>query len=108
MGTLFAHMSDFKHAMSDLTPPSMIKLLHATAPPIFPNSSQLDLLVHMMDRSCDMMPICVSMLAELANITGGNCSSSLSMMIRKCEQLGHDQADCGCMNLARCDGAAEE
>ena len=30
------------------------------------------------------------------------------MMIRKCEQLGHDQADCGCMNLARCDGAAEE
>ena len=76
MGTLFAHMSDFKHAMSDLTPPSMIKLLHATAPPIFPNSSQLDLLLHMMDRSCDMMPICVSMLAELANITGGNCSSS--------------------------------
>jgi hypothetical protein len=58
----------------------MIKLLHATAPPIFPNSSQLDLLVHMMDRSCDMMPICVSMLAELANITGGNCSSSASTL----------------------------
>ena len=76
MGNLFAHMSDFKHATSVLTPPSMIKLLHATAPPIFPYYSQLDLLVHMMDRSCDMMPNCVSMLAELANIPGGNCSIS--------------------------------
>jgi hypothetical protein len=72
MGTLFAHKFELKQAMSDLTPPKTMKLLQATAPPTFPNSSQLDLLVQMMDRSCEITLSSASTLAALVNIEEGS------------------------------------
>jgi hypothetical protein len=69
---LFEHKSDSKQATNERTPPNMMKLLHATAPLMFPNSSKCDLFVQMMERSCDMTLSSVSALAALANITDGS------------------------------------
>jgi hypothetical protein len=80
--TLFAHKSELKQASSVLTPPNTMKLLQATAPPTFPNSSQLDFLVQMMERSCDMTPNSVSALAALVNKTAGSWCRRAFMLLK--------------------------
>ena len=72
MGTLFAHKFELKQAINDFTPPKTMKLLQATAPPTFPNSSQFDLLVQMTDRSCEITLSSASTLAAFVNIKEGS------------------------------------
>ena len=101
--TLFAHKSDSKQASSALTPPNMMKLLQATAPPRFPNSSQLDFLVQMIERSCDMTLSSVSALAVLANMTVGSWCKSEFMLLKTSRAA---TAACDAANMTRRAAAA--